>query len=290
MTKPKKKEPLITGQHDRALWQKFGLELPAHYMKPLLNESALFERSLWIELANRCLNEMRDGVTVPGLQACVRHYLQMLDRLVEDSPKTLANPDGPPRKLACKAGCELCCHQRVVGITVLMLNLVDGFKNLPPATQEKIRIRLVEVRDMRRALPAAEAFHSQTPCPMLINGKCSVYAHRPAVCRFYHSFSLPACLTRLRDRDMTPVIPQHHGLQRVFIVLNEAFRESLTAAGVDTRELELSDAVLIGLDNPSPWREFLSSETFFDGAHRPELREISLEFAKTRRTSPNPSS
>src|SRR5207247_1525645 len=69
---------------------------------------------------------------------------------------------------ACKAGCSHCCHI--------------------PA-----KISAVAARTMGKAIgrtPAPAGAHAPladtgyaSPCPFLQAGRCSVYAHRPAVCR-----------------------------------------------------------------------------------------------------------
>lgn len=91
--------------------------------------------------------------------------------------------------VACKPGCSQCCHMNTI-------------------IYEHEAIRLAEVtgKTMRR-LPYRErdevaiagAQFDQTPCPFLVDHKCSVYEHRPLVCRTHHSLrdSADLCSTNV---------------------------------------------------------------------------------------------
>jgi Fe-S-cluster containining protein len=86
--------------------------------------------------------------------------------------------------VACKPGCSHCCHMNTI-------------------IYEHEAIRLAEVSGRKMARlpfrPRNVAFaegtrFSGTPCPFLVENRCSVYDDRPLVCRTHHSLREDASL------------------------------------------------------------------------------------------------
>jgi len=96
----------------------------------------------------------------------LRNYLQLrknVDRICRD----IATAFGP--HLACRAGCDGCCRQ----ITLFPVEadaLAAGLAALPEEQAGHIRNRV------RTAPPDG-------PCPLLEDGLCLLYDHRPIICR-----------------------------------------------------------------------------------------------------------
>jgi len=91
--------------------------------------------------------------------------------------------------ICCKEGCSLCCERGDYPLTEPELHyLMQGYISLDNNTK-----RLVQ--DNFKQMKKGEA------CPFLINKKCSVYKHRPIVCRVHglayrekpHLIKLPHC-------------------------------------------------------------------------------------------------
>ena len=81
-------------------------------------------------------------------------------------------------KTACKNGCNHCCHQ-AVGISTEEAKRISraiGRPYLALTTHEPINVRT------QQALAGV-------PCVFLEEGKCSIYEHRPMVCRTYFNVS-----------------------------------------------------------------------------------------------------
>jgi Fe-S-cluster containining protein len=71
--------------------------------------------------------------------------------------------------LVCQKGCSCCCrHITLFPVEALALN--RAFATLPRATREKIQHR-------------AETAGPDDECPLLENGGCLMYLHRPVICR-----------------------------------------------------------------------------------------------------------
>ncbi len=76
--------------------------------------------------------------------------------------------------LACRKGCFSCCETQYKIRYSEAVFLVEGFQQAPKDVQEQIRANL------RGEGPTPVSY-----CPVLIEGACSLYEHRPALCRAY---------------------------------------------------------------------------------------------------------
>ena len=74
-----------------------------------------------------------------------------------------------PRSLACTEGCHDCCHP---GLSVFELEAApirDALMRIDPGSRERVRGQGADPRSDR--------------CALLLDGRCSVYAQRPLICR-----------------------------------------------------------------------------------------------------------
>ncbi len=91
--------------------------------------------------------------------------LNILDRQVD----TLTQEAG--EQMACRKGCASCCSNTFKITTIEANYLWQGFQQASEAIQEQI---------------TEQAFIThRTACPVLIDGACSLYQHRPLLCRAY---------------------------------------------------------------------------------------------------------
>ena len=100
-----------------------------------------------------------------------------------------ASPSAATR--ACRAGCSFCCRHPV-GVTLPeAIRLRQALDQLPPPqrTERVAAITAVAMSTATLPWPALASFD----CPLLIDGRCSVYDARPLPCRSWASFDAEAC-------------------------------------------------------------------------------------------------
>jgi Fe-S-cluster containining protein len=75
--------------------------------------------------------------------------------------------------LACNAGCAACCRTIPVEISDLEAKHIATVIGRAPAA----------LRPGRHTIPGNSPRHVNSPCPFLIENRCSIYEHRPYNCR-----------------------------------------------------------------------------------------------------------
>jgi Fe-S-cluster containining protein len=106
----------------------------------------------------------------------------------------------PSGSVACKAGCDHCCHQ-MVGVTPPeALAIFDHLRTtLSREELSTFASHVAAAREKTRGLSSLERFSREHPCVFLESGRCSIYEVRPLSCRGVNSLDADECAKRLRD-------------------------------------------------------------------------------------------
>ena len=117
-------------------------------------------------------------------------FLQSVD---EDLKKIF---DYQKEYLFCKKGCSLCCEQGDYPLSQIEFEyLMEYFIKLDDDTKTLINQNIKKIKEINEDLYS---------CPFLINHSCSVYSHRPFVCRTFGVLTedakgnpaFPSCATK----------------------------------------------------------------------------------------------
>jgi hypothetical protein len=81
--------------------------------------------------------------------------------------------------VVCGPGCSYCCYW----MTMIYQHEADAI-----AAASGRKARKLSYRHPQLALDAARAFKGQ-PCPFLLADRCSIYQHRPLICRVHNSLN-----------------------------------------------------------------------------------------------------
>ena len=73
-----------------------------------------------------------------------------------------------PHAMQCATGCDACCHRRFGVFTVEADPIREALARIDPAVRARIR-------DQARS--------DEDRCPLLVDGRCTVYEVRPIICR-----------------------------------------------------------------------------------------------------------
>ncbi|MBX3168923.1 MAG: YkgJ family cysteine cluster protein [Candidatus Eremiobacteraeota bacterium] len=133
-------------------------------------------------------------------------------------------------KIDCRAGCAFCCHMAV------RVHILDAVGAAAPVLSRPLDYRL----ESRRREDLARVFQ---PCPLLVDGQCSIYAQRPVICRGYHSREVAMCEERFDRQDADLGIPMSLELYGLTGMPQMATLNILTELGIDCRPVVLGLAV-----------------------------------------------
>jgi Fe-S-cluster containining protein len=198
-----------------------------------------------------------------ALRRGVHRGLRQAQRVIESQTRRLPPADRGP--VACRAGCDFCCHLRVMATAPEVFALLDYLAaNLDEAAFEAFSERVAAADRALRALPSEAVVTTNLACPVLVDGRCSGYPARPLNCRAYHSTSRQACEDSFNHpEDLERGHPELTALAHVHQGGQAGFIAALEQAGYDARQYELVTALAEALRDPDARRRMNDRETVF---------------------------
>lgn len=189
--------------------------------------------------------------------------LRQAQRVVESQVRRLPAADRGP--LACEAGCDFCCHLRVMATAPEVFALLDYLRATLDDEAFAAFTERVETTDRQlRELHPDRILRTNIPCPALSEGVCSGYPARPLNCRSYHSTSRSACEDSFNHpEDLDRGHPQIKALAQVHQGAQAGFLSALERAGHDERQYELATALAEALRDPEARERLRSGEPVF---------------------------
>ncbi len=186
-------------------------------------------------------NELNEGVRV--LYALVDQVIEAFTRYAELHQNA---PD-------CKRGCSWCCHQPVFANSYELdaLSTYVG-RNFSEEAQTTLVEKASNKLTLTKNLAGEKLLNSKHPCPLLIDGACSVYDVRPVACRIYLSSNVNTCRQFYYDPANPDSVPALLDIpMRLGRMINEGFGAALKANGVKVQELRIEEG-LANHKNTSP--------------------------------------
>ena len=107
--------------------------------------------------------------------------IQALFEKMDQAYETSASASG----FTCRGCTDNCCYSLFYHHTLLELfYLKEGLKSLPQETLNKVIFRAQEVTPQLHK-KADSGSSEKIPCPLMDEGRCLAYTHRPMVCRLH---------------------------------------------------------------------------------------------------------
>ena len=158
--------------------------------------------------------------------------------------------------LACRPGCDFCCHQRVSVLPHEAFALLDHLRTHATAAEAALIERRIRDNALRiDGMTLSQHHAANLACAFLIDGRCAAYAARPSVCASFHSLSRERCEHSFNHpedigtpRNSRPALLQ---LTAFTDALIEAMRSGTATAGLANGKAELHQAVRALLDTPA---------------------------------------
>jgi len=187
------------------------------------------------------------------LAALTSTVLRARNKVLDETADSYARVAGAQ----CQAGCTSCCYLMVHGTPYEILSIARHIlATKTPAEIESLEQRLQAIAQV--PLDPVLRLAAKMPCAFLENGRCSIYEHRPSVCRMTLSQSRAACDSCLREGSGS--IPYIDQPGKIAAVMQMGIDHALaTRRNLSTEGAELSRALLIALRDPAAalmaWRD-----------------------------------
>jgi hypothetical protein len=162
-------------------------------IKPIFQDE--WQNELTAAAANTAFGTMYEQPSVARAVQLALYAMTVASELSDGFLERL--PEGT---VACKAGCDHCCHQVVHVTPPEALAIVDTLRRtLCGAELSSLAARVSSARERNQGLAPVDRFTSDHPCPFLEAGQCSIYEVRPLACRGMNSRDAAGCATILQD-------------------------------------------------------------------------------------------
>jgi Fe-S-cluster containining protein len=171
-------------------------------------------------------------------------FLSVLANAHKEFDRAFATaPLAARESVACRAGCDACCHVPVgVQAHEVLIAAHHIQKHFSPVELEALIDRAAVHRAAFSGISNVERTALRRPCVLLQAGSCSIYEARPEACRSHHSHNAAACRTNLDlgREDIDVYIPGVRG--RMFAVML-AIDQAVAEAGFDGHAYDFGSAL-----------------------------------------------
>jgi hypothetical protein len=223
--------------------------------------------------ANAVLAVLGDEPTRARAAEVARRLMALTSELV-----THVLSRAPEGAVACRSGCDHCCHQIVRVSAPEALAIFEHLQTTRSSEElERLKEHVRMLHERSRGLSPAERLSPEHPCVFLDAGRCSIYDVRPFACRGVNSLDAADCERRLRDPEArADFLAKGHG-GRCYVAPLLAFRAVSSGLQLalselyrlDPRGLDLTSAMHLLFQGDAPLaRAWLDGEQPFGEALR----------------------
>lgn len=190
----------------------------------------------------------------PDLTHLVRNAYNYADGLVADLGTS---------ELACRKGCFWCCSEKValsIPEVFYIANYLDD--SLPPAELTRMKEKIRRAARQVAGMSETKRRKAQIFCPLLVDGKCSVYVVRPLTCRGYNSLDESVC-EKLYLNQQIATFPYSFTMKEFVYTVFYGISEGANQADLQPNAVELITALDFVFNNPDAESRWLRGETVF---------------------------
>lgn len=163
--------------------------------------------------------------------------------------------DGQSPKVACRSGCNYCCHSQVNIIPIEALLISTFIKTdftCAEVTALNMGISQIHLLTAGKTLEQVYALKNDLPCLFLKKGECSIYKIRPSICRSWNSFDSKACKSAYNSADYRSTVIGSPARNFVFGTTRALFKQLSEAFSLQSDILLLHNAMSDCLNNTDP--------------------------------------
>lgn len=193
---------------------------------------------------------------------------------IEHTISALRVQDPPPRPLACEAGCNYCCSVQVQVLAPEVLYLAGYLKRT--RRQEELAAlsaALADFGDQVKDLTPDRRSAMKAPCPLLVDGLCSVYEARPIACRSANSTDAQRCQAVLDPDSSVGAVETYSHQVTVCRQATKALAAGMRDTGLAIAVLELTSALGVAIKHQNAFAAWHRGEPVFEVARAQEATD-----------------
>lgn len=195
--------------------------------------------------------------------------VEKLRALAEDALREQKRRSPPHAPMACRAGCDHCCHMRALATAPEVVAIVGYIRTHFSAREiDDLIARVVQTDEATHGMTDEERGQDGRACPLLVGGHCSVYAVRPLECQGYNSTNVEAC-REARDDYLEWDVPMYFPQFSIFKQVQAGLLQGLIGIDRAGRILDLTTALRIALGTPGAIESWTNGEDVFRSAALP---------------------
>lgn len=162
----------------------------------------------------------------------------------------LKNSPFEPSSIACRAGCNHCCHQATLMTFAEIVLMSEWISGQDAKTLDALKARVAAyVEGYAPFWERKQVTGYRALCPMNIDGSCIAYEHRPTNCRTFYSRDVEACKAHyIQGQEID--IPGFFGPQHTGAALSRGEQLALADHDLPGGMYDLSMTLKILLDDP----------------------------------------
>ena len=194
----------------------------------------------------------------------VRAVAATMSEAFESAITGLETPSPPEKPLACKKGCDHCCHLTVMADGVTVLRIADYVREtFGRAERTLLDMRLIVYEDKVEKMTQSQRSMARLPCPLLVDGACTVHPVRPLVCRSFNSYDAESCKRQIHGGGSTSEIPSWNVPWLVGLALDAGIKDALLESSYAEGDIELGLGLKAALDHPNSSERWLAGDRIF---------------------------
>jgi Fe-S-cluster containining protein len=200
-------------------------------------QKAIFEQAY-----RQTCEQLEDAGTDSDIEALSRANTRR-NEAIDEQVAAFASKRGAE----CTSGCSFCCHQMVVCTPLEIFDIARHILDTKPDVEiARIKGQLAALAPLPLDIDAR--YGADKPCALLEDNRCTIYAHRPSLCRTMLSTSRAACEASLNAKEpAVPFIPEPVVLS--FMLQLGIDYALIQCKHLSTEKVEMSRALLIALEN-----------------------------------------
>ena len=236
----------------------------------LPEDFSIEQRALAEALGTKVSNGLAADRSVRRLSEAAREVESALDHRIEQIQARVP----PDVKVDCKAGCSHCCNL-VFTATLAEVAAAVRFieENYSDGEKAALNDRLYSYERAVATRFGVGLDKVRTPCPLLVDGLCSIYEARPMRCRGVNSLKVSVCERKSLDPEKSEPIPAIALQFRASTVFQAGLKQGMAKQTINSQSFDFGRALRIALVDAGALERSLSDGHVFLPAYAEAVTE-----------------